>query len=175
MLYYSKLKIKGPASSAGYDSNLDGDTKETSYSNYDTSGIRSNALDNSVASSSGGHMDSLNSSYSRNDNSGDASCVDLDSFNLSSRSFVSMIVLHKATVLITIILVIYLQGGAMRRCRALYDCNADNDDELEFKEGEILIVLNERTDDENWMEGQIEGDSMRRGMFPVSFVQMMDD
>ncbi|XP_041770618.1 arfGAP with SH3 domain, ANK repeat and PH domain-containing protein [Anopheles merus] len=148
-----RRKTKGPVSSAGYDPNLDGDTKETGYSNYDTSGIRSNALDNSVASSSGGHMDSLNSSYSRNDNSGDASCVDLDSFNLSSRSF----------------------GGALRRCRALYDCNADNDDELEFKEGEILIVLNERTDDENWMEGQIEGDSMRRGMFPVSFVQMMDD
>uniref|UniRef100_A0A182UHU0 ArfGAP with SH3 domain, ANK repeat and PH domain-containing protein n=1 Tax=Anopheles melas TaxID=34690 RepID=A0A182UHU0_9DIPT len=145
--------MRRPASSAGYDPNLDGDTKETGYSNYDTSGIRFNTLDNSVASSSGGHMDSLNRSYSHNDNSGDASCVDLDSINLSSRSF----------------------GGALRRCRALYDCNADNDDELEFKEGEILIVLNERTDDENWMEGQIEGDSMRRGMFPVSFVQMMDD
>ncbi|XP_055701088.1 arfGAP with SH3 domain, ANK repeat and PH domain-containing protein isoform X1 [Phlebotomus papatasi] len=62
-----------------------------------------------------------------------------------------------------------------RRCRALYDCNADNDDELEFKEGEILIVLNEKTDDENWMEGEIEGDSTRRGMFPVSFVHMLPD
>ncbi|GAB0092607.1 SH3 domain [Sergentomyia squamirostris] len=62
-----------------------------------------------------------------------------------------------------------------RRCRALYDCNADNDDELEFKEGEILIVLNEKTDDENWMEGEIEGDNSRRGMFPVSFVHMLPD
>ncbi|KAM7342129.1 arfGAP domain of ASAP isoform 2-T2 [Cochliomyia hominivorax] len=62
-----------------------------------------------------------------------------------------------------------------RRCRALYDCSADNDDELEFKEGEILIVLNERTDDENWMEGVIEGDPTRRGMFPVSFVHMLPD
>ncbi|XP_037953322.1 arfGAP with SH3 domain, ANK repeat and PH domain-containing protein [Teleopsis dalmanni] len=62
-----------------------------------------------------------------------------------------------------------------RRCRALYDCAADNDDELEFKEGEILIVLNERTDDENWMEGIIEGDPTRRGMFPVSFVHMLPD
>ncbi|XP_037035778.1 arfGAP with SH3 domain, ANK repeat and PH domain-containing protein isoform X3 [Bradysia coprophila] len=66
-------------------------------------------------------------------------------------------------------------GGGVRRCRALYDCNADNDDELEFKEGEILVVLNERTDDENWMEGEIEGDSSRRGMFPVSFVHMLPD
>ncbi|XP_019890584.1 arfGAP with SH3 domain, ANK repeat and PH domain-containing protein-like isoform X2 [Musca domestica] len=62
-----------------------------------------------------------------------------------------------------------------RRCRALYDCSADNDDELEFKEGEVLIVLNERTDDENWMEGVIEGDPSRRGMFPVSFVHMLPD
>ncbi|XP_030382329.1 arfGAP with SH3 domain, ANK repeat and PH domain-containing protein isoform X2 [Scaptodrosophila lebanonensis] len=65
--------------------------------------------------------------------------------------------------------------NAQRRCRALYDCIADNDDELEFKEGEILIVLNERTDDENWMEGIIEGQPARRGMFPVSFVHMLPD
>ncbi|XP_055373938.1 arfGAP with SH3 domain, ANK repeat and PH domain-containing protein isoform X1 [Condylostylus longicornis] len=65
--------------------------------------------------------------------------------------------------------------SGLRRCRALYDCNADNDDELEFKEGEILIVLNERTDDENWMEGVIEGSPHRRGMFPVSFVHMLPD
>ncbi|XP_023172645.2 arfGAP with SH3 domain, ANK repeat and PH domain-containing protein isoform X1 [Drosophila hydei] len=68
-----------------------------------------------------------------------------------------------------------LHYNGQRRCRALYDCVADNDDELEFKEGEILIVLNERTDDENWMEGIIEGHPARRGMFPVSFVHMLPD
>lgn len=62
-----------------------------------------------------------------------------------------------------------------RRCRALYDCNADNDDELEFKEGETIIIINEKTDDENWMEGEVEGDSARHGMFPVSFVHMIPD
>jgi Arf-GAP with SH3 domain, ANK repeat and PH domain-containing protein len=67
-----------------------------------------------------------------------------------------------------------LQAG-LKRCRALYDCNADNDDELEFKEGEVLVVLNERTDDENWMEGVVENDSSRRGMFPVSFVHILPD
>jgi len=71
-------------------------------------------------------------------------------------------------------LIVIFQNG-QRRCRALYDCVADNDDELEFKEGEILIVLNERTDDENWMEGIIEGHPGRRGMFPVSFVHMLPD
>lgn len=63
----------------------------------------------------------------------------------------------------------------LKRCRALYDCVADNDDELEFSEGEIIIILNDKTDDENWMEGEVEGDSRRKGMFPTSFVEMLPD
>ena len=35
-----------------------------------------------------------------------------------------------------------------RRCRALYDCDADNDDELSFLKGEIIIVL--REEEEEW-------------------------
>ncbi|XP_050670964.1 arfGAP with SH3 domain, ANK repeat and PH domain-containing protein isoform X2 [Leptidea sinapis] len=61
-----------------------------------------------------------------------------------------------------------------RRCRALYDCSADNEDELSFREGEVIVVINERTEDDNWMEGQVEGTN-RRGMFPVSFVHMLPD
>lgn len=64
--------------------------------------------------------------------------------------------------------------GGVRRCRALYDCSADNEDELSFREGEVIVVINERTEDDNWMEGQVEGTS-RRGMFPVSFVHMLPD
>ncbi|CAH0767009.1 unnamed protein product [Diatraea saccharalis] len=64
--------------------------------------------------------------------------------------------------------------GGLRRCRALYDCSADNEDELSFREGEVIVVINERTEDDNWMEGQVEGTS-RRGMFPVSFVHMLPD
>ncbi|XP_049875052.1 arfGAP with SH3 domain, ANK repeat and PH domain-containing protein isoform X2 [Pectinophora gossypiella] len=64
--------------------------------------------------------------------------------------------------------------GGMRRCRALYDCSADNEDELSFREGEVIVVINERTEDDNWMEGQVEG-TTRRGMFPVSFVHMLPD
>ncbi|XP_069360432.1 arfGAP with SH3 domain, ANK repeat and PH domain-containing protein isoform X4 [Maniola hyperantus] len=69
---------------------------------------------------------------------------------------------------------ITIMGGGMRRCRALYDCSADNEDELSFREGEIIVVINERTEDDNWMEGQVEGTG-RRGMFPVSFVHMLPD
>ncbi|CAH2050155.1 unnamed protein product, partial [Iphiclides podalirius] len=67
-----------------------------------------------------------------------------------------------------------MMSGSMRRCRALYDCSADNEDELSFREGEVIVVINERTEDDNWMEGQVEGTN-RRGMFPVSFVHMLPD
>ena len=63
----------------------------------------------------------------------------------------------------------------LRRCRALYDCEADNEDELTFEEGDIILVLNEETEDENWMEGTLETDPAKRGLFPVSFVHMLND
>ena len=63
----------------------------------------------------------------------------------------------------------------MRRCRALYDCEADNEDELTFEEGEIVLIINEETEDENWMEGVLESDPSKRGLFPVSFVHMLSD
>nr|CAH7733807.1 unnamed protein product [Callosobruchus chinensis] len=66
-------------------------------------------------------------------------------------------------------------NSTLRRCKALYDCAADNDDELSFQEGEIIIVINEHTDDDNWMEGMVENDPERTGMFPISFVHMLPD
>ncbi|CAH0385238.1 unnamed protein product [Bemisia tabaci] len=61
------------------------------------------------------------------------------------------------------------------RCRALYDCSADNEDELSFREGDIIIVMSTSTEDENWMEGALERDPTARGMFPVSFVHMLPE
>merc|ERR1719342_535066 len=43
-----------------------------------------------------------------------------------------------------------------KRCRALYDCEADNEDELSFEEGDIIIIIAEETEDDNWMEGILE-------------------
>ena len=62
-----------------------------------------------------------------------------------------------------------------RKCRALYDCEADNEDELTFEEGDIIVVINEDTEDENWMEGCLLSDPSKRGLFPVSFVNMVED
>ncbi|XP_064596881.1 arf-GAP with SH3 domain, ANK repeat and PH domain-containing protein 2-like isoform X3 [Liolophura sinensis] len=60
-----------------------------------------------------------------------------------------------------------------RRCRALYHCTADNEDELSFQEGEIIVII--REEEEDWWEGEIEGDPNRRGLFPVSFVHILND
>lgn len=57
----------------------------------------------------------------------------------------------------------------------MYDCDAERDDELTFREGEIIMIINEKTDDDDWMEGMIEGEPERRGVFPISFVRMLAD
>jgi len=62
-----------------------------------------------------------------------------------------------------------------RKCRALYDCEADNEDELSFEEGDVIVILAEETEDENWMEGLLESDPDRRGLFPSSFVHILTD
>ncbi|CAB4060108.1 ASAP [Lepeophtheirus salmonis] len=62
----------------------------------------------------------------------------------------------------------------LRKCRALYDCEADNEDELTFEEGDLVAIINEETEDENWMEGVLITDPTKRGLFPVSFVHMLD-
>ena len=57
----------------------------------------------------------------------------------------------------------------------MYDCEADNDDELTFEEGDVIVIVNEETEDENWMEGVLESDTSKRGLFPVSFVNVLPD
>lgn len=62
-----------------------------------------------------------------------------------------------------------------KRCRALYDCEADNEDELSFDEGNIIVIISEETEDDNWMDGILERDPTKRGLFPVSFVHILSD
>uniref|UniRef100_A0A8C0GEW8 Un-named sa1614 n=1 Tax=Chelonoidis abingdonii TaxID=106734 RepID=A0A8C0GEW8_CHEAB len=59
------------------------------------------------------------------------------------------------------------------RVRALYDCQADWDDELTFHVGEIIIVAEE--EDSNWWSGWIEGQPHRKGVFPASFVHVLSE
>ncbi|XP_068196350.1 arf-GAP with SH3 domain, ANK repeat and PH domain-containing protein 1a [Antennarius striatus] len=61
----------------------------------------------------------------------------------------------------------------IRRVKTIYDCQADNDDELTFTEGEVIIVTGE--EDQEWWIGHIEGQPERKGVFPMSFVQSLCD
>ncbi|XP_078542875.1 arf-GAP with SH3 domain, ANK repeat and PH domain-containing protein 1 isoform X1 [Lissotriton helveticus] len=60
-----------------------------------------------------------------------------------------------------------------KRVKTIYDCQADNDDELTFAEGEVIIVTGE--EDQEWWIGHIEGQTERKGVFPVSFVHILSD
>uniref|UniRef100_A0A8C1PMH4 ArfGAP with SH3 domain, ankyrin repeat and PH domain 1b n=1 Tax=Cyprinus carpio TaxID=7962 RepID=A0A8C1PMH4_CYPCA len=61
----------------------------------------------------------------------------------------------------------------MRRVKTIYDCQADNDDELTFVEGEVIVVMGE--EDQEWWIGHIEGQPERKGVFPMSFVHILSD
>ncbi|XP_053565684.1 arf-GAP with SH3 domain, ANK repeat and PH domain-containing protein 2 isoform X2 [Bombina bombina] len=50
-----------------------------------------------------------------------------------------------------------------KRVKAIYNCMADNPDELTFLEGEIIVVDGE--EDQEWWIGHIDGEPTRRGAF----------
>uniref|UniRef100_A0A8C9ZHE9 ArfGAP with SH3 domain, ankyrin repeat and PH domain 2b n=1 Tax=Sander lucioperca TaxID=283035 RepID=A0A8C9ZHE9_SANLU len=59
------------------------------------------------------------------------------------------------------------------RVKAIYNCSADNPDELTFTEGEVIVV--EREEDSEWWVGHVEADPTRRGAFPVTFVHFITE
>uniref|UniRef100_A0A671LIC7 Arf-GAP with SH3 domain, ANK repeat and PH domain-containing protein 1-like n=1 Tax=Sinocyclocheilus anshuiensis TaxID=1608454 RepID=A0A671LIC7_9TELE len=67
----------------------------------------------------------------------------------------------------------YQIKSKMRRVKTIYDCQADNDDELTFVEGEVIVVTGE--EDQEWWIGHIEGQPERKGVFPMSFVHILSD
>ncbi|XP_077990520.1 arf-GAP with SH3 domain, ANK repeat and PH domain-containing protein 2-like [Glandiceps talaboti] len=64
-----------------------------------------------------------------------------------------------------------VQTQKKKRVKALYDCEADNDDEISFEEGDVILVT-EETDAEWWI-GEVEGRPHHKGFFPVSFVHLL--
>ncbi|KAM4713401.1 arf-GAP with SH3 domain, ANK repeat and PH domain-containing protein 2b [Anableps anableps] len=60
-----------------------------------------------------------------------------------------------------------------KRVKAIYDCLADNPDELTFSEGEVIVVEGE--EDNEWWIGHIEGEPDRKGAFPITFVHFITE
>jgi hypothetical protein len=59
----------------------------------------------------------------------------------------------------------------MRRCRALYNFEAHYVDELTFRKGWTILILNKVN--ESWMTGVLEKDSTKRGLVLVEYVVML--
>ncbi|KAJ1669310.1 actin binding protein, partial [Coemansia sp. RSA 25] len=56
--------------------------------------------------------------------------------------------------------------------RAVYDYDTEAEDELAFKEGDIIYSIDQL--DPGWWAGESE-DGMRHGLFPANFVEMIED
>ncbi|NWS47835.1 ASAP1 protein, partial [Probosciger aterrimus] len=63
--------------------------------------------------------------------------------------------------------------GRQKRVKAVADCRGDKARELTFSKGEVIVVTREE-DEQSWV-GFIEGDGSRTGVFPASFVHLLQD
>ncbi|CAI9562590.1 unnamed protein product [Staurois parvus] len=57
-------------------------------------------------------------------------------------------------------------------CRALYPYDAINEDELSFKEGDIINLINKDTGDPGWWKGELNG---KEGVFPDNFAAIIQE
>ncbi|KRZ37102.1 Arf-GAP with SH3 domain, ANK repeat and PH domain-containing protein 1 [Trichinella pseudospiralis] len=59
-----------------------------------------------------------------------------------------------------------------KKCRAIYNCKADNSDEISFSRGDLIFITREHLSDENdyWMEGYVADRPDIVGRFPTSYV-----
>lgn len=55
-------------------------------------------------------------------------------------------------------------------CRALYPYDAENEDELSLKEGDIVTIITKEVQDKGWWKGELNG---RIGVFPDNFVEII--
>ncbi|XP_040283247.1 CD2-associated protein isoform X2 [Bufo bufo] len=61
---------------------------------------------------------------------------------------------------------------AKEMCRALYNYDATNDDELSFKDGDIIHLISKDTGDPGWWRGELNG---KEGVFPDNFAAIIQD
>ncbi|XP_077480949.1 SH3 domain-containing kinase-binding protein 1 [Stigmatopora argus] len=63
------------------------------------------------------------------------------------------------------------RGKGREACKVLFPYEAQNEDELTIKEGEIITIVTKDCADTGWWMGQIAG---RQGVFPDNFVKLLE-
>ena len=78
------------------------------------------------------------------------------------------------------------QSRLPSRVRAIYDCDADDDDELTFVVGEYITITRKQLknlsisylflgeEEEGWLHGHIESQPHRAGLLPQIFVEILE-
>ncbi|KAM5163373.1 CD2-associated protein isoform 2-T2 [Mantella aurantiaca] len=61
---------------------------------------------------------------------------------------------------------------AKEMCRAMYSYDAVSDDELSFKEGDIIHLISKDTGDPGWWKGEFNG---KEGVFPDNFAAIINE
>ncbi|XP_053469947.1 CD2-associated protein isoform X1 [Ictalurus furcatus] len=64
------------------------------------------------------------------------------------------------------------KGKVKEYCKAIYNYEATNQDELDVKEGEIVHLLSKDTGEPGWWRGEVNG---REGVFPDNFVVLISE
>lgn len=64
-----------------------------------------------------------------------------------------------------------LESSAYKKCRALYEFEARNTDELSFQPGDIIMVPLEQNAEPGWLTGELKN---KTGWFPESYVETVD-
>lgn len=58
------------------------------------------------------------------------------------------------------------------QAKVLYAYEAQNDDELTIKEGDVIVILTKEVEDKGWWKGELNG---RVGVFPDNFVKLIKE
>ncbi|KAI9012038.1 hypothetical protein CLU79DRAFT_839163 [Phycomyces nitens] len=63
--------------------------------------------------------------------------------------------------------------ATMLKAKALFDCNAEDEGEISFKMGDILVDVKKSAEDD-WYVGRLQGTSTR-GLFPFNYVEFITE
>ncbi|KAI7799943.1 CD2-associated protein, partial [Triplophysa rosa] len=64
------------------------------------------------------------------------------------------------------------KGKVKEYCKAIFPYDATNQDELDLKEGDVVLLLSKDTGEPGWWRGEING---RQGVFPDNFVTLLPE